>query len=137
MPNRPVLLDAASRALDAIERIRTRRQNAGDPEVVVSQSDLADELGQDPVAVNNLSAEPLRASRTAVGGGLSGAGWIVLAGQIVNAIATGDVLAIDADLVAGAVMVGLGSLVTLIGRTKSGLAPINWRRPWTLLGIGR
>lgn len=132
--NRPAVREAAGVLVDVVaDRIKARRADAvppstGERTAMVEQA--ATQIAASPQLTNALNAEPFWQSRVIVGlttafvgFGLDRVEW----GDTENFILTNIGLFLE----------GFGLLVGAIGRTVKGLAPIDWRKPWTILGIGR
>lgn len=118
LANKPLLRRFAESAVDGIGDLL----DAGKREAAVDRA--TERMSGDPVVVNETSSEPWWQSRIYVGA------ITLIVGMLI------DVTPADLDIVATAAE-GVGALVVLIGRSVKNKGPIDWKRPWTLLGIGR
>lgn len=139
LANRPVIRDAARAAVEAVVDSVREQRNAprGTPPSapVVDSATVqatAERMAAQPVLVNAMNAEPWWQSRIKIG-------TLVLAVTMVARWAGYELPAVsDADMdIIYNVLATFGGGIVGIGRWVSNLKPINWRRPWTLLGIGR
>lgn len=132
LANRPVIRNAARAAVEAVaETVRAQRQA---PSVIGPDAidAAAERIAAQPVLVNALNAEPWWQSRIKIG-------TLILAVTMVARWFGYELPAVsDADMdIIYNVLATFGGGIVGIGRWVSNLKPINWRRPWTLLGIGR
>lgn len=134
--SRPAVREAAGVLVDiARDKIKERRRggsvapSTGERATMVNEAAAA--IAERPALVNAMNAEPLIQSRVVVGIATSFAGFILarfdVAGDTRNFVLENMPLFLEA----------LGMLVAAIGRTVKGLPPINWRKPWSIFGIGR
>jgi hypothetical protein len=134
LANRPVIRKAARAAVEAVvDAVRERRQ--GPVTAAVNEATVtaaANNIAEQPALVNALNAEPWWESRIKLG-------TLVLAVTMVARWIGVELPAIsDADMeIIYNVLITFGGGLAAIGRWVGNLKPINWRRPWTLFGIGR
>jgi hypothetical protein len=134
LANRPVIRKAARAAVEAVvDAVRERRQ--GPVTAAVNEATVtaaAVNIAEQPALVNALNAEPWWESRIKLG-------TLVLAVTMVARWIGVELPAVsDADMeIIYNVLTTFGGGLAAIGRWVSNLKPINWRRPWTLFGIGR
>lgn len=137
LANRPVLRRAAELAVEAARdavagtRRGAPRQMTG-PERVAAVNAAAARLAADPVVVNETNSEPLPQSRTFVA---ALAVLLTSAGMLATQLAAEG--GFDWEIGGPAIGTLLASVAGLVGRVKAGLRPIDWRRPWTIFGLGR
>ena len=138
LANRPVIRDAARAAVEAVvDSVRDRRIDGAPVSRPAAATDAAvqataERIASQPVLVNALNAEPWWQSRIKIG-------TLILAVTMVARWFGYELPAVsDADMdVIYNVLATFGGGLAGIGRWVSNLKPVNWRRPWTLLGIGR
>lgn len=114
LANRPLLRVLATEAADAAGIPAANRQQVEDR--------VVERLASNPVVTNETNSEPWWQSRIYIGV------ITAIVGMIWNQV---DPTAV-AEIASGA-----GALVALIGRSLKNKGPIDWKRPWTVLGIGR
>lgn len=134
--SRPAVREVAGIVVDiAAERIRKGHAadgiapSAGERAAMKDQA--AAQIAADPVLQNAMNVEPFWQSRVIVGLATAFAGFALarfdVAGDTRNFVLENMPLLLEA----------LGMLVAAVGRTVKGLKPIDWKRPWTIFGIGR
>lgn len=142
---RDVALDAAEAVLEA-RRDRLAEEAPRDPagdvmapqpteaEIELVADRLERRVSEDPVLRSQNDLEPWWQNRIKIGGLITAVGSILqIVGVDVPQRWLDIVLQVGPDL---GLVLGLG--VAGIGQFASDrLAPVDWRRPWTLFGIGR
>lgn len=132
LANRPVIRQAARAAVEAVAAtVRDQRQAPSGigPDAVDA---AAERIAAQPTLVNAMNAEPWWQSRVKIGTLILAvtmvARWF---GYELPAVSDGDM-----DIIYN-VLTTFGGGIAGIGRWARNLPPINWRKPWTILGIGR
>jgi len=92
---------------------------------------VQDAIARDPVAQNALNTEPWWQSRIYIGLLFTALTMVLRWFGVDVEVSTADQATIMQILPV------LGLAVATIGRGVKGLAPVDWRRPWTLFGLGR
>lgn len=139
LANRPVIRATAAAAVQAaVSAVREQRnapRGTPPPPPVADAATVqatAERIAAQPVLVNALNAEPWWQSRIKIGTLILAvtmvARWF---GYELPAVSDGDM-----DIIYN-VLTTFGGGIAGIGRWARNLPPINWRRPWTILGIGR
>jgi hypothetical protein len=136
LANRPVIRNAAKAAVQAVVETVQERRRGNAPVVTPAAQEAAvaataERIAASPTLVNAMNAEPWWQSRVKVGLIIMFVGWI--AGRFGWDLNINEA---DKELITNMVMV-FGGGIAGVGRWVQNLPPINWRRPWTLLGIGR
>ena len=134
--SRPAVREAAGVLVNiAVDRIKDRRRggtvtpSSGEQATMVNEAATA--IASRPELVNAMNAEPFYKSRVLVGLATAFTGFFL--GRLEFAQDTENFILANVPLFLEAVGLAIGA----IGRTVTGLKPINWLRPWTLFGIGR
>lgn len=128
--NHPIAAAVAAGVRAAAARRDTATKEADVPVLVDA---VQEAIASDPVAAAQMSAEPAWQNRVKVGLYIIGIGAVL---KLVNAEAA-SWWEENKETLTTIVMV-FGGLIAAIGEWASRwLAGISWRRPWTLLGIGR
>lgn len=127
--NHPLAAAVADGVRAAAERADTALQPADIPAVVEA---VQTAIARDPVATSSVNAEPWWQNRVKVG--------LVIAalGLVLNRMGIDLGLSPeDKELVTTLIVAFGGGLAALGEWLAKWLAGIDWRRPWTLFGIGR
>jgi hypothetical protein len=139
LANRPVIRATAAAAVQAaVAAVREQRSTgraAPMPPVEANSTVVqatAERIAAQPALVNAMNAEPWWQSRIKIG-------TLILAVTMIGRWVGVELPAVsDADMdIIYNVLTTFGGGIAGIGRWVQNLRPINWRRPWTLLGIGR
>ncbi len=138
LANRPVIRATATAAVQAaVAAVREQRLNSPNvsPPAEVTPAVVqaaAERIAAQPALVNAMNAEPWWKSRIKIG-------TLILAATMVARWLGYELPAVsdaDMDIIYNVLSTFGGGLVG-VGRWVRNLPPINWRKPWTLLGIGR
>jgi len=125
---------------EGFDRIRARRAQRNQPlDAPLTDAELR-ELEQarqagvaaDPQAENANNEEGLPRSRTFMGGLLA----LITSATGLYAVLKSPT-GIDWEIAGPLIGTTIGSFVVVIGRAKEGLVAIDWRRPWSVFGIGK
>lgn len=139
LANRPVIRATAAAAVQAAVSAVREQRSAGlatplppiEADATTIQA-TAERIAAQPTLVNAMNAEPWWQSRVKIGTLILGitmvARWF---GYELPAVSDGDM-----DIIYN-VLTTFGGGIAGIGRWARNLPPINWRKPWTLLAIGR
>jgi hypothetical protein len=143
MARRPIIEAAIDRVREnrpiVAAVVEGLRNAAANPNTALTPQDVPavaaaveDAIARDPVVQNATNQEPWWQSRIKIG-------TLILAVTMVARWFGYELPAVseaDMDIIYN-VLATFGGGVVGIGRWVSNLKPVNWRRPWTLLGIGR
>lgn len=132
--NRPIVGAVATAVVDGVRAAAQREDtNLTEEDVPVVAEQVQRAIADNPVARSQTSNEPWWQNRVRVGLAVVGLGALL---KIVKPD-FGPWWDQNQELITTAV-VGLGGGVAAIGEWLAAwLAGIDWRRPWTILGIGR
>jgi len=99
---------------------------------------VEDAIARDPLVRNATNQEPLRNSRTFMGNVIAFVSWLLLVLQFLNGDRSGaENIILNAPEILAMIGAVSGHAIGAVGRTVRNLPPIDWRRPWTALGLGR
>lgn len=124
----------AAAVADGVRAAAARRDTAVEPADVPAVVEAVQEaIAKNPVAAAQVSAEPWWENRVKVGLYVVGFGAIL---KLINADAS-SWWEENKDTVT-TIVISFGAVIAAIGEWLARwLAGIDWRRPWTLIGIGR
>jgi hypothetical protein len=130
--NHPLAGAILQGARNAAARKDTEIVAADAPAVAVA---VAAAIDANPVAMNSANREPWWQSRIKLGLALDVA--VIALGGVLRLFGVDWAPTAEDRLAITEIAMVLGTGVATIGRYKSGLAPIDWRRPWTIFGLGK